>query len=305
MTNLATQLINTVTSWLLFSPDKSSFFIYNSPKDSPAAHNRQLLHDFQHIIKEHRLRIEYQPIVSLDNANTVGWEALTRGPADSYFSSPLALFSFAEEVGMLYTLERTCRHLALHGMPNLGQQQLFLNIDPQTINDPHFVKGETKAILESLGLTPANIVFELTERRSIQDFSTFRKSLKHYRDQGYLIAVDDAGAGYSSLQSIVELHPDYIKMDMSLVRNVDTDTVKRALLETFVTFAQKVNCQIIAEGIETPRELETLINLGITLGQGYYLARPAFPPLPLNESAVATIACPDKNCLPICCKPEQ
>ncbi|MFZ3172353.1 MAG: EAL domain-containing protein [Carboxydocellales bacterium] len=277
MTSATTQLINTISSWFWYLPNKS--------------HNRKLLHHFRQIISEDRLRIEFQPIVSLDNAGILGWEALTRGPVDSYFASPLALFSFAEEAGMLYPLERTCRHMALRDMPNLEcQQKLFINIDPQTINDPHFIKGETKAILESLGLTPANIVFELTERRSIQDFPTFRKSLKHYRDQGYLIAIDDAGAGYSSLQSIVELHPDYIKMDMSLVRNVDTENVKRALLETFVTFARKVNCEIIAEGIETPQELETLINLGINNGQGYYLARPAHPPLQISHSAVDTIS---------------
>lgn len=291
MTNLATQLVNTFTSWFRSEPGKSDIFLYSSPSDSPVTPTWQLFQNFRQILKENRLRVEYQPIVSLENAKTLGWEALTRGPADSCFSSPLALFSFAEEVGMLYALERTCRRLALRNMPSLGKQQkLFINIDPQTINDPYFVKGETKTVLESLGLTPANIVFELTERRSIQDFATFRKSLKHYRDQGYMIAVDDAGAGYSSLQSIVELHPDYIKMDMSLVRNVDTDTVKRALLETFVTFAQKVNCQIIAEGIETSQELQTLIDLGITLGQGYYLARPAFPPLPVAKSAIDTIA---------------
>lgn len=268
-----------------------SSFIYNTPKKSSNVHIRKLLGEFRQILSEERLHIVYQPIVSLDKAEILGWEALTRGPAVSYFASPLTLFTFAEEVDLLYPLERTCRHLALRDMPKLElKQKLFINIDPQTINDPHFIKGETKAILESLGLSPANIVFELTERRSIQDFPTFRKSLKYYRDQGYLIAIDDAGAGYSSLQSIVELHPDYIKMDISLVRNVDTENVKKALLETFVTFARKVNCEIIAEGIETPQELETLINLGISNGQGYYLARPAYPPLKIYDAAVDTIS---------------
>lgn len=256
----------------------------------------ELFNIFQEIMLENRLTSVYQPIVSLSNAKVLGWEGLTRGPADTYFHSPENLFSFAEKLGMQYTLERNCRHLALENMPPLEpSQRLFINFDPQTINDPHFIKGETRNILETLGLSPANVVFELTERSSIKDFVTFRRSLNHYRNQGYMIAIDDAGAGYSSLQSIVELHPDYIKMDMSLVRNVDTNPVKRALLETFVTFAEKVNCKIIAEGIETTGELETLIGLGITLGQGFFLARPANPPREISQEAVNTIkACNSK-----------
>ncbi len=264
----------------------NNYLIPTIPKVSRDVSDTEQFREFQEILLTNNLHAVYQPIVSLATADTLGWEALTRGPANSYFTSPVNLFTYAEKHGQLYTLERTCRKLALRDMPPLQpKQKLFINIDPQTINDPNFVKGETRAILESLGLTPANVVLELTERRSIQDFTTFRKSLKHYRDQGYLIAIDDAGAGYSSLQSIVELHPEYIKMDMSLVRNVDSDTVKKALLETFVTFAQKVNCKIIAEGIETPQELETLIKLGITLGQGYLLAHPSSPPSSLSKTA--------------------
>jgi CBS domain-containing protein len=87
--------------------------------------------------------------------------------------------------------------------------------------------------------------------------------------------VDDAGAGYSSLESIAEICPDFIKLDMSLIRYIDTDSIKQALLETFVQFADKVKCSIIAEGIETERELQTLIELGVEYGQGYYVGKPA------------------------------
>lgn len=275
MNRLSAALLDTATSWFKPTLVKKK----DRQVQIPDLCTEQLRREFQTLIENNHLQVLYQPIVNLQKTSLLGWEALTRGPADSYFSSPLNLFSFAEKSGMLYLLERTCRRLALNGAATLGRdQKLFINMDPQVLNDPYFVKGETKLVLDALDLHPSNIVFEITERRSIQDFSAFRKSLEHYRSQGYLIAIDDAGAGYSSLQSIAELRPDFIKLDMSLIRGVDKDHVKQALLETFVTFSNKIGCLIVAEGIETEAELETITRLGVPLGQGFYLGRPDVPP---------------------------
>ncbi|MFD2371827.1 EAL domain-containing protein [Brevibacillus sp. GCM10020057] len=117
-------------------------------------------------------------------------------------------------------------------------------------------------------------MLEITERHAITNYAVFRKIIEEYRKKGYLIAVDDAGAGYSSLESITEIYPDFIKLDMSLIRNVDVDPIKQALLETFVQFSEKVKCKIIAEGIETQRELETVMEQGVSYGQGYFLGKP-------------------------------
>jgi EAL domain-containing protein (putative c-di-GMP-specific phosphodiesterase class I) len=109
-------------------------------------------------------------------------------------------------------------------------------------------------------------VFEITERQSIDDYASFTKALDHCRKQGYRIAIDDAGAGYSFLQAIAELRPDYIKIDRSIIHRIDRDKMKEMLVETLVMLAQKINCQIIAEGIETFEELEVVRRLGVHFG---------------------------------------
>ncbi|GBF33238.1 EAL domain/GGDEF domain protein [Desulfocucumis palustris] len=240
--------------------------------------NARLLDEFKKIIENNQFTIHYQPIVSLSTGIVLGWEALTRGPRDTHFRSPQVIFNYAAEVDLLYPVERSCRHLALKNFGTAGQEQkIFININPLTINDSNFVKGETINFIKQAGLSHRNIVFEITEQADLRNLPHFKRTLEHYRNQGYLVAIDDAGAGFSSLQAIAQIRPDFIKMDMSLVRNVEIDPVKRALLETFVTFAEKIGSFIIAEGIETENELRALINMGVHYGQGYYLGRPVYP----------------------------
>ena len=131
------------------------------------------------------------------------------------------------------------------------------------------------------------MVLEITERHSVKDFNLFHRTLDHYRDAGYGVAVDDVGTGYSGLATIAEIRPDVIKLDMSMVHGVDNNPVKRSLIETLLTFADKVGCRIVAEGIETEAELTCLIRLGVHYGQGFFLGRPEVPPAPLSEAARA------------------
>jgi diguanylate cyclase (GGDEF)-like protein len=234
-----------------------------------------LVMEFYDVLESRKIEVHFQPIISFETGEPLGWEALSRGPKGSRLERPDTLFTIAEECGELARLERVCREKAIEaaaGLPSAAK--LFLNINPRAIDDPSFTKGETRKLLDKYGLTPSHVVYEITERHSIQDYEAFRKTLEHYRNQGFLIAVDDAGAGYSSLQSIVELSPDFIKMDMSLVRGVHQDPVKQALLEAFVTLARKIKCKIIAEGIEHEEEVKSLLALGIDYGQGYLLGRP-------------------------------
>ena len=244
----------------------------------------RLQSEFRILLSSLQFNIVYQPIVSFRSGGILGWEALTRGPRDSYFRNPDIIFSFAEEVGLLYPLEKVCRQIAVQQLCELGpEQKLFLNIHPRTISDPNFVRGETLKLIREVGLQPHNIVFEITERHSIKDYSCFNKTLEHYRSQGFLVAVDDAGSGFSCLQSIAEIRPDFIKIDMSLVRGIHGNPVKRALMETFVTFADKIHSFIIAEGIEEEDELNTIACMGVHYGQGYLLGRPCYPKAVLDE----------------------
>lgn len=241
-----------------------------------------ILEEFRKIIELPRLSVVYQPIVDLRSGDILGWESLARGPKESNFRSPLVLFDFAEEAGFLFSLEKACRELAIK---NLGEfpagRKLFLNIHPRTLTDPNFSSGETLRLLQRFGLSPNDVVFEITERHSITEFTLFHRTLEHYRKQGYLVAIDDVGTGYSGLSSIAEIRPEFMKVDMSFIKGIDTNPVKRALLETMVAFADKIGCGIVAEGIETESELSSVMAMGVHYGQGFYLARPAFPkPVP-------------------------
>lgn len=262
-----------------------------------------MLAEFREIMAAPRLRVVYQPIIDFQAETVLAWEALTRGPADSYFQSPSVLFDFAEEVGQLFTLEKVCREAAITKLGDVAPgQKLFLNIHPRTLVDPSFSPGETLKLLDRCGLGPSNVVFEITERHSIRDFTLFHRTLEHYRSQGFQVAVDDVGTGYSGLWTIAELRPDYIKVDMSLIRDIDKNPVKRALIETFVAFSEKIGCRLIAEGIETEQELGALRGLGVHYGQGYYLHLPAFPkpvpekPLPASQNSLGLMAKRELKC---------
>jgi diguanylate cyclase (GGDEF)-like protein len=244
--------------------------------------------EFRAILEHARIRVVFQPIVDLGSGEVFGWEALSRGPAGSRFEAPLLLFDFAEEVGGLFELERVCRRHAINELGTIGpEQKLFLNIHPRALVDPKFTPGETLEMIHEQGLKAENIVFEITERHNVKDFSLFHKTLDHYRRQGFLVAVDDVGTGHSGLLSLAEIRPDFIKIDRSLIRNIDANPVKRALLETFVTFSEKIGARIIAEGIERETELTSILSMGVHYGQGYFIAHPAnpkpVPRLPLED----------------------
>ncbi len=235
--------------------------------------------ELERLLAECGIRSVYQPIVRLGDGKVFGYEALTRCPEGSLFDGPLSLFRFAEKHHMALALDRLARETAIRHSPALAAvQKIFINVTMSIINDPHFVSGQTVRWLSERGMFPGQVVFELTERSSIDDFDAAKKILAHYRSQGYEIAIDDAGAGYSSLQSIVELSPDYIKVDRSLVSLADKDEMKKHMLRTFVRFAKKMNIRTVAEGIERPEELRLLRAMGFDYAQGYLIGRPSeFP----------------------------
>ncbi|WP_226670619.1 EAL domain-containing protein [Metabacillus litoralis] len=243
--------------------------------------------EFLSILHDRHLSIYFQPIVQFHSKNTIfGFEALSRGPVDSFFHSPINLFPYAEKEGLLYSLEKLARERAFEESKGiLKDKKLFINLNSQVVYDNKFNPGHTISLLHQYGLDPKNVVFEITERNAINDFAAFRNVLHHYREQGFQIAIDDAGAGYSSLQSISELMPDYIKVDRSLICGIDKSPVKSNILEAFVSFAKKMNSEIIAEGIETEAELKKVMELGIEFGQGFFIARPNNPTPPINEIA--------------------
>nr|WP_253944761.1 EAL domain-containing protein [Paenibacillus sp. NEAU-GSW1] len=235
------------------------------------------LRALEELIEQRSVDPVYQPIISLQGEERIifGYEALTRCRTNKWFDGPLQLFTFAEQEGMVYALDRLARERSIDGCDGMQQtQKLFINVPAHIMDDPSFSPGQTMSLLNKRKLSPHNVVFEITERSSIEDFGAAKKVLEHYRKQGYQIAIDDVGAGYSSLQSIIELRPDYIKVDRSIIDRIDEDEVKAHILHTLVQLALKLNIAIIAEGIEREEELAAVKEIGVHFAQGYLLGRP-------------------------------
>lgn len=232
--------------------------------------------NIRQVINNKEITSVYQPIISLRNGEVLGYEALSRGPKGSMYESPLKLFSSAKKHNYTYELECICHESAITNAQAIinTNTYLFINIDPFLLNYNNYQKGFMQNLLTNLKIKYQNIVLELTERSNIDDFASFNKILRDYRNQGFLIAVDDAGAGYSSLQAIAELQPEFVKIDMSLVQDVHKSHIKRAMIEAFTNFSSKINARIICEGIESEEEFSTLIKMGCDFGQGYYISKP-------------------------------
>ena len=212
--------------------------------------------------------IAYQPIVHLGGMHPCGYEALCRFSAEPY-RTPDVWFKEAAEIGMAVELELAVIREAMSAIDMLDPEQyVSLNISPATILSAQFLDTFSRLPL-------SRIVLELTEHVGIEDYERFTKILSPLRRRGLRLAVDDAGAGHSSLRHIVQLNPDYVKVDMSLTRNVDSDLARRALIGALLYYTRETSAQIIAEGIETMSELQTLKLLGVRRGQGYLLGRPS------------------------------
>jgi EAL domain-containing protein (putative c-di-GMP-specific phosphodiesterase class I) len=221
------------------------------------------------VIDEQRLSMVYQPIWDAATRRPVGLEALCRFSAEPR-RSPDIWFNEAAEVGLGAILELTAIRMALQALdsPLPSHVYVAVNASPNTILSPDF--------LALFDLKHARrIVLEITEHAHIECYDTILEIIAPLRAAGVRLAVDDAGAGYSSLQHILKLRPDLIKLDMGLTRNVDSDPSRRALASALIRFAQDTGSQIIAEGVETESELQTLHDLGADRVQGYYLGRPA------------------------------
>lgn len=231
------------------------------------------------IIENRHIKSVFQPIISLKNGLALGYEALSRITIDCLIKSPEELFILAESTNCLWDLELVCRTIAIetsnHLLQEPSQTKLFLNVNPSVMQDVKFRQGFTKEFIKQFNIPASNIIFEITERNVINDIKGFKDSIKHYKDQGFQIAIDDAGSGYAGLNLISDINPDYIKLDINLIRNINKDNLKYALVKSMVEFSRISNIKLIAEGIETQSECETLIKLGVQYGQGYYIQRPS------------------------------
>ena len=227
------------------------------------------------IIEQEDINILFQPIVCFRTKSIIGYEALTRGPKGTELESPELLFDLAREGNMLWQLDRLCRKKILSYAGDFNNNlSLFLNTSPESIYDPEFRRAQ---FLENCPLKPENLVIEVTERGMVEDFAAFYEILKSIQEKKIKIAIDDAGSSYVSLRNVAKLKPDYIKIDISVIRNIDVDKLRQDVLSTWFTFSQRIDSVLIAEGIETKEEFGFLFAIGVPLGQGYLFARPGNP----------------------------
>jgi EAL domain-containing protein (putative c-di-GMP-specific phosphodiesterase class I)/FixJ family two-component response regulator len=207
----------------------------------------------------------FQPIVELDGGRVLGHEALTRFEDGE---RPERRFADAEAVGLGVELELICLNAALAAAPDLASGDwLSLNVSPGLVLAP----GKLRTVLRTATMP---VVLEITEHVPVTDYRAFRQAIDSIGPT-VRFAVDDAGAGFSSFRHIVELAPDFVKLDIGLVRGVDQDTARQALVAGMDFFAMRTGCTLIAEGIETEAERDTLQSLSVQLGQGFLLGRPA------------------------------
>jgi diguanylate cyclase (GGDEF)-like protein len=221
----------------------------------------------------------FQPIFSLSERRILGYEALSRGPSNSALHSPINLFAVARSAGRLSELELLCRKNACQRFSQLKLDgKLFLNVSPDSLMEPKHQPGRTLQLLQTLGIPPSQVVIELTEQSPTDDFALLDTALHHYRAMGFSIALDDLGAGYSSLRLWSELRPDYVKIDRHFIDGIHQDAVKREFVGSILKMAKASRAQVIAEGIELPEELAVLAEMGVDLLQGYLLCRPQEQP---------------------------
>ena len=234
--------------------------------------------DFLDILENQRIKPVFQPIISLRNGEIIGYEALSRITEPKTICSSDELFRLAGLYGKLWELEQLCRRKILEkyheNADEIGSKKIFLNVSPMVIHDREFRSGFTCEYLKQFGIGRDSIIFEVTEKNAVEDVQGFKDTIRHYKLQGYTMAIDDAGSCYSGLNLICDVVPHYLKLDMSLIRDIDKDTIKYAMVKSMAEFAKLTDIQIIAEGIETEGELQALLNIGVQCGQGYFIRKP-------------------------------
>ena len=247
-----------------------------------AATHRAQLQRINQALETDALHLAFQPVSDLETGHTVGFEALARFSTEPH-RPPNEWFAEAHAVGLGVSLELSAVNAALAALHELPPDAyLAINVSPETV---------LSTVLEELLIdSPCHrVVLELTEHERVASYETLDAALTPLRSRGVRTAVDDAGAGYASLQHILRLRPEIIKLDISLIRELQRDPARRALTSALVTFGREIDATIVAEGIETHQEMAALQRLGVRWGQGYYLGRPC--PLPNATNAVQRRDC--------------
>jgi EAL domain-containing protein (putative c-di-GMP-specific phosphodiesterase class I) len=229
------------------------------------------------IIQNREIWTAFQPIVELESGGVMGWEGLSRGPRGSDLELPVDLFGLSGRHGVTEELERACRRQAFVDWKALARDgRLFINTVPATVRDTSFLG---RGVLDYLGsdISPREVTLEITERSVIDNLNLYREAMHEFTDLGFTFAIDDVGAGYSGLETVATLKPAYLKIDMSLVRDVHQKKTSQQVVKAILEMADGLGAMVIAEGVEIREEADALAEIGVRWVQGYLFARPIDP----------------------------
>jgi diguanylate cyclase (GGDEF)-like protein len=251
--------------------------------DSPTLRLRRLdaaTHEISELVREGRLSTLFQPIVDPRSRGICGFEALTRGPSDSWLHSPQNLFEAARRGGVKLQLDFLCiqnafKRFAASRVAGL----LFINVSPDTIYEEPAFASRFLDYAKTAGVSADRCVIELTEESLLDDYARLRSTLQRLREAGCAIAIDDLGAGSSGLRTWSELKPDYVKIDRYFVSGIDADPTKREFVRSILDMGRAMGCRVIAEGVETEKECRELVDLGLDRLQGNLFGRPDVAPM--------------------------
>ena len=238
------------------------------------------------ILRARSLYSVFQPIVHCDEAAVEGnapsifaYECLLRGFYDGRTIAPITMLEMARAAGLVFQLDLAARRCAILGAGhNKITQKVFINFSPNSIYDPWHCLRSTVNAVDEVGLRRDQVVFEITETERLPEVKLLKRIVQFYREEGFQVALDDMGSGYSSLNTLVALQPDYVKFDMDLIRDVDRDPSKAIVAGKLLETVQELGLSTIAEGIERPEELRWVSERGANFAQGYLFAKPATPP---------------------------
>jgi EAL domain-containing protein (putative c-di-GMP-specific phosphodiesterase class I) len=223
-------------------------------------------------LQDNMIMLAFQPIISSSTHHIVAFEALLRSK-HPVMSNPSVIIPAAERHDMINTLSELVIQKAAQKLKELPKEcLLFINIHPLELSDPKALKNRLEPLLSMAN----RIVLEVTERSRIQDIETWESAIDLLKDLGFGIAIDDLGAGYSTLSALAELQPKYIKVDMSIVRDINNNRPKQRLVELLCKFAEATEAKLIAEGIETKAEALAVCSCGASMLQGYLYGKPEF-----------------------------
>lgn len=232
------------------------------------------LAELHRVLRDRDVETLFQPIVDLESGVTIGLEAYARGPENSVFRLPRVMFSVGQEAGYGAELDRMCHRLALEALARAGTRPdlLFLNVTPESFADPAWSAPEFHAALEAAGLTPAQIVLDVSESLLGGAPEDHRNALEPLRARGFRLSLDDIGSGSHSVTLVEKLRPDFLKFDMTLVRGLAEDRLRREVVRSLVRLAERAQARLVIERVETHAERDALLACGARWAQGYLFA---------------------------------